>query len=151
MTFGGWSGACSGMGACQVTMDAAKTVTATFDIEGAVTPQGSMMYYGPQLEVRQGIAASAAPTATQLAIFTGAPPQGIYLLGVAGTAPYAGQQSAFRLVNTLLLSGCAGGPCTAVNCAYFSPLGTRTDLVVTEFIMTDHVYLPAAAREQRGR
>jgi len=28
--FTGWSGACSGTGACQVTMDAAKTVTATF-------------------------------------------------------------------------------------------------------------------------
>ena len=54
MTFSGWSGACSGVGACQVTMDAATLVTATFDIEGAVTPQGSMMYYGPQLEVRSG-------------------------------------------------------------------------------------------------
>jgi hypothetical protein len=28
--FGGWSGACSGTGACSVTMDAAKSVTATF-------------------------------------------------------------------------------------------------------------------------
>ena len=30
-TFGGWSGGCSGTDACQVTMDAAKTVTATFE------------------------------------------------------------------------------------------------------------------------
>ena len=30
-TFTGWSGACSGSGACSVTMDAAKSVTATFD------------------------------------------------------------------------------------------------------------------------
>jgi uncharacterized repeat protein (TIGR02543 family) len=29
-TFTGWSGACSGTGACSVTMDASKTVTATF-------------------------------------------------------------------------------------------------------------------------
>jgi hypothetical protein len=29
-TFAGWSGACSGTGACTVTMDAAKSVTATF-------------------------------------------------------------------------------------------------------------------------
>jgi glucose/arabinose dehydrogenase/PKD repeat protein len=29
-TFAGWSGGCSGAGDCQVTMDAAKTVTATF-------------------------------------------------------------------------------------------------------------------------
>ena len=30
-TFAGWSGACSGAGTCAVTMDAAKTVTATFN------------------------------------------------------------------------------------------------------------------------
>ncbi|CAN5816888.1 hypothetical protein BH18ACT6_BH18ACT6_26430 [soil metagenome] len=30
-TFSGWSGACSGTGSCVVTMDAAKTVTATFN------------------------------------------------------------------------------------------------------------------------
>jgi len=35
-TFTGWSGACSGTGACVVTLDAAKTVTATFDL----VPQG---------------------------------------------------------------------------------------------------------------
>ncbi len=31
-TFGGWSGDCSGTGACQVTMNAARNVTATFDL-----------------------------------------------------------------------------------------------------------------------
>ncbi|MEI6209479.1 MAG: DUF1566 domain-containing protein, partial [Desulfuromonadales bacterium] len=31
-TFIGWSGACSGSGACQITMDAVKSVTATFNI-----------------------------------------------------------------------------------------------------------------------
>ena len=30
-TFAGWGGACSGMGSCQVTMDANRSVTATFD------------------------------------------------------------------------------------------------------------------------
>ena len=143
--FAGWSGACTGTGACTVTMDSGKAVTATFGVEGEVAPQGSTMYYGPQLQVRQGIAASAAPTAAQLAIFTGAPP-GVYLVGVAGTVPYAGPLSAFRLVNTLLLGGCAGGPCAAVNCAYFSPEGKRTDLVVTKLIMTDHAYLPFMRR-----
>jgi uncharacterized repeat protein (TIGR02543 family) len=34
-TFSGWSGACSGTGACTVTMDAAKSVTATFAAAGA--------------------------------------------------------------------------------------------------------------------
>ncbi len=31
-SFGGWSGACSGTGACSVTMNAAKSVTATFSL-----------------------------------------------------------------------------------------------------------------------
>lgn len=35
--FAGWSGACTGTGTCSVTMDAAKTVTATFN----TTPAGS--------------------------------------------------------------------------------------------------------------
>lgn len=33
-TFSGWSGACTGSGACTVTMDAAKSVTATFTLSG---------------------------------------------------------------------------------------------------------------------
>ena len=33
--FGGWSGACTGTGACTVTMDAAKSVTATFKAQTA--------------------------------------------------------------------------------------------------------------------
>jgi hypothetical protein len=72
--FAGWSGACTGTGPCTVTMDSGKAVTATFGVEGEVAPQGSTMYYGMQLQVRQDIAASAAPTATQLAIFAGTPP-----------------------------------------------------------------------------
>jgi len=31
-TFGGWAGACSGLGSCVVSMDRAKTVTATFNL-----------------------------------------------------------------------------------------------------------------------
>ena len=33
-TFTGWSGACPGTGGCVVTMDAAKSVTATFSLQG---------------------------------------------------------------------------------------------------------------------
>jgi uncharacterized protein (DUF2141 family) len=45
-TFDGWGGACSGTGACQVTMDAAKSVTATFTLSNiryplAVTKSGT--------------------------------------------------------------------------------------------------------------
>lgn len=35
-SFAGWSGACSGTGGCQVTMDAAKSVTAGFDASGSI-------------------------------------------------------------------------------------------------------------------
>jgi hypothetical protein len=34
MTFAGWSGACTGTGTCTVTMDMAKSVTATFNLAG---------------------------------------------------------------------------------------------------------------------
>ena len=39
--FTGWSGACAGTGSCMVTMDAAKAVTATFDL----TPPLGLDYY----------------------------------------------------------------------------------------------------------
>ena len=47
VVFAGWSGACSGTGACTVTMDAAKAVTATFEptpraLDVAVTGGGSV-------------------------------------------------------------------------------------------------------------
>ena len=57
--FGGWSGACSGTGACSVTMDAAKSVTATFTLKqyaltvstagngsGTVSPSGGTYNHG---------------------------------------------------------------------------------------------------------
>ena len=37
-SFSGWSGACSGNGTCQLTMDTAKSVTATFSTQAPVTP-----------------------------------------------------------------------------------------------------------------
>jgi len=52
-TFTGWSGGCSGTGTCSITMDAAKTVTATFTLKtytitasagtgGTISPSGSV-------------------------------------------------------------------------------------------------------------
>ena len=43
-TFGGWTGACTGTGACSVTMTAARTVGATFAVVG--TPTGLVAAYG---------------------------------------------------------------------------------------------------------
>ena len=53
-TFSGWSGACAGTGACIVTIDAAKSITATFTLKtytitatagtgGSISPSGSIL------------------------------------------------------------------------------------------------------------
>jgi thermitase len=54
--FAGWSGACSGTGACNVTMDAAKTVTATFNLS---SPPSSFTL--TVTKVGQGTVVSTAP------------------------------------------------------------------------------------------
>jgi FtsP/CotA-like multicopper oxidase with cupredoxin domain len=41
-TFGGWSGACTGTGTCTVLMDAAKSVTATFNSGGGASISGTV-------------------------------------------------------------------------------------------------------------
>jgi phospholipase C len=41
-TFAGWSGDCAGTGACSVTVDAARSVTATFNVVSQPTLQGSI-------------------------------------------------------------------------------------------------------------
>ena len=46
-TFGGWSGACAGTGACQVTMNAAKSVTATFNPVSQTPAQDTVGLYNP--------------------------------------------------------------------------------------------------------
>ncbi len=45
-TFTGWSGACTGTGACTVTMNAAKSVTAMFDYTGTVTVHPVVIGHG---------------------------------------------------------------------------------------------------------
>jgi hypothetical protein len=147
-TFGGWSGACANAGACIVTMDASKEVTATFTAPGAVTPQASTMYYGQQLRVGGVVAATAPVTVTKLVVFTGTVPAGIFLVGVEGSEPYASEISAGRLVNRLLKEGCGtGSACTAVNVSVYAPDGTHSDFVVTSAVMTDHLYLPHVSRK----
>ena len=61
-TFAGWSGACSGTGACSVTMSAAKAVTATFNSSGspAVTLTPTSLSFG---DVATGVT-SAVKTVT---------------------------------------------------------------------------------------
>ena len=79
-------------------------------------------------------------------VFAGAAPPGLFLVGVEGSEPYVDQIVAFRLINRLLRSGCGGGACTAVECSYYAADGTHRDVVVTSFVMTDHLYLPQVSR-----
>ena len=51
-TFSGWSGACSGTGACAVTLSANASVTATFTSTSAPPPQGDQVLIGLQSDPR---------------------------------------------------------------------------------------------------
>ncbi|MBK7660167.1 MAG: PQQ-binding-like beta-propeller repeat protein [Betaproteobacteria bacterium] len=56
-TFAGWSGACTGAGTCIVTMDAAKSVTATFDLQAhALTVSNPQAQRGTIFSSPDGIA-----------------------------------------------------------------------------------------------
>jgi hypothetical protein len=146
-SFAGWSGACTGTGACAVTMNSGQAVTGTFGVTGAVTPQASTMYYGQQLQV-EGKAVAAAPAAvTKLVVFTATAPAGVFLLGVEGSEPYAGEVSAARLINRLLAEGCGGSACSAVNVAVYAPAGTHTDFAVTNPVVTENLYLPLVKQQ----
>jgi len=50
-TFAGWGGACTGTGTCSVTMDAAKAVTATFDVASS-SPSATKPTNAPQNATR---------------------------------------------------------------------------------------------------
>ena len=70
-TFAGWSGACTGAGACSVTMSAARSVTATFTLNPvtytlSVTKAGTgtgTVTSSPTLVVDWGTAAQDSPPA----------------------------------------------------------------------------------------
>jgi hypothetical protein len=63
-TFIGWGGACTGTGACSVTMDAAKSVTASFTATHALTVKVAGSGGGSVSSAPVGIACSAACTAS---------------------------------------------------------------------------------------
>ena len=68
--FSGWSGACTGTASCVVTMDVAKSVTATFDLSliGIHTVQGSgtASPFAGQLVLVEGIVTSSFQATNQL-------------------------------------------------------------------------------------
>lgn len=85
-TFTGWSGACTGTGPCTVTMDAAKTVTATFNLgnprlsivfagtgQGAVTssPSGISCNTNCSASFSSGTQVTLMPLASEYNVFGG--------------------------------------------------------------------------------
>jgi predicted lipoprotein with Yx(FWY)xxD motif len=60
-TFGGWSGACSGTGTCELTIGTDMTVTATFNAGAYTYPPGTYGY-GPYETGGGGPAGTAGPT-----------------------------------------------------------------------------------------
>ena len=60
-TFGGWSGACTGAGACIVTMDAARSVTASFVLDATGVPPDPNSIAPPTNPVRPDTGTTATP------------------------------------------------------------------------------------------
>jgi arabinogalactan endo-1,4-beta-galactosidase len=122
-TFGGWTGACTGTASCSVTMNAAESVTATFNTTVAsnpqpteptdITPINGEMYYvlnqssGLQADTN-GAQTSGSQISQQLRSFTS--------LGQrwAFTALTAGSWKISNVSDTLCLDG-AGGTTIAQN------------------------------------
>ena len=87
MVFAGWSGACTGTGACAVTMDATKAVTATFEptpraLDVAVTGGGSVTSAPAGISCPAACAASFGH-GTEVTL-TAAPSPGSSLVGWGG-------------------------------------------------------------------
>jgi hypothetical protein len=101
--FTGWGGACGGAGACAVTMDAAKSVTATFDLIGPPTSftltvtksgQGTVVSTAPPSpSITCGGACSANYPSGTLVTLTATPSAGWIFAGWGGACSGTGQCS----------------------------------------------------------
>ena len=123
-TFAGWSGACSGTGACQVTMSAARAVTATFT---SIPPPGFVLTVtragtgtGTVTSAPAGISCGATCSATYAAgtvvTLTASPAGGSTFTGWSGACTGTGScqvtMSAARAV-TATFGGTSAGPVAA--------------------------------------
>ncbi|WP_158508932.1 InlB B-repeat-containing protein [Gemmatirosa kalamazoonensis] len=95
-TFTGWSGACSGTGACVVTMDAAKSVTATFTSTGGGNVGLSLNVFGAGVTVTgpngincPGACGASFPIGTQVTL-TVTGPAGATFAGWGGACASSG-------------------------------------------------------------
>jgi hypothetical protein len=117
-SFGGWSGACSGTGTCQVTMDAAKSVNATFS---AATYQLGVTKAGTGSGKVSSSPAGITCGATCLASFAGGTVVTLSAAPVSGSA-FTGWSGA----------GCSGtGTCQVTMDAAKSVTATFTRVTLT--------------------
>jgi hypothetical protein len=77
--FAGWSGACSGSGSCSVTMNAAKSVTATFDIQQfsltvtqSGTGSGTVVSTPAGIDCSSAVCVASFPVNTQITLSSSA-------------------------------------------------------------------------------
>jgi photosystem II stability/assembly factor-like uncharacterized protein len=99
-TFSGWSGGCTGTGSCTVTMNAARSVTASFtqiSISPATLPGGTL-----GVAYNQTISASDGTAPYSFAVTSGALPAGLSLssAGVLSGTPTAVGSYAFTVTAT---------------------------------------------------
>ena len=95
-TFAGWSGACTGTGSCAVTMDAAKTVTATFNTAGSFamtvskTGTGSGQVRSTPAGIRCGTDCTQTYTSGTVVALTATPTAGSHFAGWSGACTGTG-------------------------------------------------------------
>ncbi|MBK7976643.1 MAG: FG-GAP repeat protein [Deltaproteobacteria bacterium] len=113
-SFAGWSGACDGTDPCVVTMDAAKTVTATFDGVSyplTVTKTGNGTVVSNPTGINCGTACIANFAPNTVVTLTATPAAGSTFSGwsggvCTGTAPCQVTMSAARGVTATFAAGC---------------------------------------------
>lgn len=116
--FGGWSGACSGAGTCQVQLSADRSVTATFTSGGGTVVPSAEFSYSP-LSPRAGETVSFVDTSS------GTPTSWQWRFGDGQTSAVRNPTHAFSMAAvyevTLTVSNAAGSSTRAKNISIGSP------------------------------
>jgi PKD repeat protein len=123
-TFAGWSGACSGTGNCTVSMSAARSVTATFDV-ARTTSVGNI-----GMSLRTSWGSTEALASVTVRDGTGAP-----VSGATVTGAWSGATSSTASVKTN-----ASGVADFRSARIRASTGTRFTFTVTGIALSGHAY-----------